>query len=158
ELDPQLPTDQSVVTTRAERPSIQPDVPWTGASIAVRPNEAMDLPRRSESPLAIEDYALIGDCRTAALVGRNGSIDWLCLPRFDSNACSATLRARCEEGRGLISPADPKPRVSRAYRDDTMVLDTVFETADGRVALIDFMPIGQANSSLIRLVKGQRGK
>src|SRR5499427_9105496 len=158
ELDPQLSTDQSVVTTRAERPSIQPDVPWTGASIAVRPNEAMDLPRRTESPLAIEDYALIGDCRTAALVGRNGSIDWLCLPRFDSNACFATLLGTFEHGRWRIWPADPKARVSRAYRGDTMVLETVFETADGRVTLIDFMPIGQPNSSVIRLVKGQRGK
>jgi len=158
ELDPQLRTDQSVVTVRAERPSIQPDVQWADASIAVGANEAMDLRRRTDSPLAIEDYALIGDCRTAALVGRNGSIDWLCLPRFDSNACFATLLGTFEHGRWRIYTADPKPRVSRAYRDDTMVLETVFETADGRVTLIDFMPIGQANSSVIRLVKGQRGK
>jgi GH15 family glucan-1,4-alpha-glucosidase len=116
------------------------------------------LPRRTESPLAIEDYALIGDCRTAALVGRNGSIDWLCLPRFDSNACFATLLGTFEHGRWRICPADPKPRISRAYRDGTMVLETVFETADGRVALIDFMLIGHANSSVIRLVEGQRGK
>src|SRR5262245_37627563 len=158
ELDRQLPTDQSVVTARAERPSIRPDVQWTDASVAVGPNEATELPRRTESPLAIEDYALIGDCRTAALVGRNGSIDWLCLPRFDSNACFATLLGTFEHGRWRIWPADPRPRISRAYRDDTMVLETVFETADGRVALIDFMPVGQANSSVIRLVKGQRGK
>jgi GH15 family glucan-1,4-alpha-glucosidase len=158
ELDLQLPTDQSVVTTRAERTSIQADVQRTEGSIALGSDEAMDLPRKTESPLAIEDYALIGDCRTAALVGRNGSIDWLCLPRFDSNACFATLLGTFEHGRWRIYPADSKPRVSRAYRDDTMVLETVFETADGRVALIDFMPIGQANSSVIRLVKGQRGK
>src|SRR5215831_8582603 len=158
ELDPQLPTDQSVVTARAERPSIQPDVQGTDASVAAGPNEALDVPRRTESPLAIEDYALIGDCRTAALVGRNGSIDWLCLPRFDSNACFATLLGTFEHGRWRICPADPRPRVSRAYRDNTMVLDTVFETADGRVALIDFMPVGHTNSSVIRLVKGQRGK
>jgi GH15 family glucan-1,4-alpha-glucosidase len=90
--------------------------------------------------------------------GRNGSIDWLCLPRFDSNACFATLLGTFEHGRWRICPADQKLRVNRAYRDDTMVLETVFETADGRVALIDFMPIGHANSSVIRLVKGQRGK
>jgi carbohydrate kinase (thermoresistant glucokinase family) len=158
ELDPPVPTDQSVVTAWAERPSIRPDVQRPDTSVATGPNAAMDPPRRTESPLAIEDYALIGDCRTAALVGRNGSIDWLCLPRFDSNACFATLLGTFEHGRWRICPADPTPRVSRTYRDDTMVLETVFETADGRVALIDFMPIGQANSSVIRLVKGQRGK
>jgi GH15 family glucan-1,4-alpha-glucosidase len=80
------------------------------------------------------------------------------LPRFDSNACFATLLGTLEHGRWRISPADPRPRVSRAYRDGTMVLETAFETADGRVALIDFMPIGQANSSVIRLIKGERGK
>jgi GH15 family glucan-1,4-alpha-glucosidase len=158
ELDLQPGADQSVLTARAERPSIQPDVRWTDPSIGAVPNGAMETSRRTEFPLAIEDYALIGDCRTAALVGRNGSIDWLCWPRFDSNACFAALLGTFEHGRWRICPADPKPRVSRAYRDGTMVLETVFETADGRVALIDFMPIGHANSSVIRLVKGQRGK
>ena len=109
-------------------------------------------------PLAIEDYALIGDCTTAALVGRNGSIDWLCWPRFDSNACFAALLGTSEHGRWRIGPADPAPRVSRAYRDGTMVLETVFDTADGRVALIDFMPVNQSDSSIIRLVEGRRGK
>jgi GH15 family glucan-1,4-alpha-glucosidase len=108
--------------------------------------------------MAIEDYALIGDCTTAALVGRNGSIDWLCWPRFDSNACFAALLGTSEHGRWKICPADPMPRVSRAYHEGTMVLETVFDTGDGRVSLIDFMPIGHANSSIIRLVKGQRGK
>ncbi len=158
ELDPVLAMDQSVVTTRAKRPSVRPAMQWKDPSVAVGPGEAMDLPRRTESPLAIEDYALIGDCRTAALVGRNGSIDWLCLPRFDSNACFAALLGTFEHGRWRICPADPKPRINRASRDDTMVLETIFETADGRVALIDFMPVGQANSSVIRLVQGQRGK
>src|SRR5271169_4568485 len=109
-------------------------------------------------PLDIEDYALIGDCTTAALVGRNGSIDWLCWPRFDSNACFAALLGTAEHGRWQICPVDPVPRVSRAYHHDTLVLETVFDTADGCVALIDFMPIGRANSSVIRLVQGQRGK
>jgi gluconate kinase len=112
----------------------------------------------SDLPLAIEDYALIGDCTTAALVGRNGSIDWLCWPRFDSNACFAALLGTSEHGRWRISSADPAPRISRAYRDGTMVLETVFDTADGRVALIDFMPVDQAGSSIIRLVEGRRGK
>src|SRR5262245_57710586 len=139
-LDPQLPADPSAVTARVDRRSVQ----WIDASVSEAPNEAMETFRRAESPLAIEDYALIGDCRTAALVGRNGSIDWLCLPRFDSNACFATLLGTFEHGRWRICPADPKPRVSRAYRDGTMVLETVFETTDGRVTLVDFMSIGQA--------------
>jgi len=113
---------------------------------------------KADLPLAIEDYALIGDCTTAALVGRNGSIDWLCWPRFDSPACFAALLGTSEHGRWRIAPVDPAARVSRAYRDGTMVLETVFETADGSAALIDFMPIGQANSSVIRLVEGRRGK
>src|ERR1700721_1705840 len=71
----------------------------------------------SELPLAIEDYALIGDCTTAALVGRNGSIDWLCWPRFDSPGCFAALLGTSEHGRWRIAPADPAARVSRAYRD-----------------------------------------
>jgi GH15 family glucan-1,4-alpha-glucosidase len=111
-----------------------------------------------DSPLAIEDYAMIGDCTTAALVGRNGSIDWLCWPRFDGAACFSALLGTSEHGRWRICPADPTPRVSRAYRDGTMVLETVFETRDGSVALIDFMPIGRASSSVIRLVEGRRGK
>jgi hypothetical protein len=88
----------------------------------------------------------------AALVGRNGSIDWLCWPRFDSNALFAALLGTSEHGRWRIFPADPAPRVSRAYHRDTLVLETIFDTADGRVALIDFMPIGGASSSVIRLV------
>jgi GH15 family glucan-1,4-alpha-glucosidase len=113
---------------------------------------------RADGPLAIEDYALIGDCRTAALVGRNGSIDWLCWPRFDSAACFAALLGTSEHGRWQICPADPAPRVTRSYRDSTMVLETVFETKDGCVALIDFMPIGQTSSSVIRIVEGRSGK
>jgi carbohydrate kinase (thermoresistant glucokinase family) len=112
----------------------------------------------SDLPLDIEDYALIGDCTTAALVGRNGSIDWLCWPRFDSSALFAALLGTSEHGRWRISPADPTLRTSRAYHDDTLVLETVFDTANGSVALIDFMPMGQAGSSVIRLVKGRRGK
>ena len=113
---------------------------------------------RADKALAIEDYALIGDCRTAALVGRNGSIDWLCWPRFDSGACFAALLGTSEHGRWQICPADPAPRVTRGYRDSTMVLETVFDTRDGRVAVIDFMPVGQVGSSVVRIVEGRSGK
>jgi carbohydrate kinase (thermoresistant glucokinase family) len=146
------------VQDRAERPQIKPDLQETYTSIGPRPSGVKLGSIGSDRPLAIEDYALIGDCTTAALVGRNGSIDWLCWPRFDSNACFAALLGTSEHGRWRICPADPAPRVSRAYHDGTMVLETIFDTADGRVALIDFMPIGHANSSVIRLVKGRRGK
>ena len=116
------------------------------------------MPTSTENPSRIEDYALIGDCETAALVSRNGSVDWLCWPRFDSDSVFAALLGTPEHGRWLIAPADPKPRVSRRYRPGSMVLETVFETAEGSAALIDFMPPGHANSSLIRLVEGRRGK
>ncbi|HUC18298.1 MAG TPA: glycoside hydrolase family 15 protein [Acetobacteraceae bacterium] len=111
-----------------------------------------------EGPLPIEDYALIGDCRTAALVGRNGSIDWLCLPRFDSDACFAALLGNETHGRFKIAPAAPNPRVRRAYRDDTLVLETEFETADGAVAVIDFMIWGAGQPTLVRHVEGRRGR
>jgi len=114
--------------------------------------------RSADGPLAIEDYALIGDCGSAALVGRNGSIDWLCWPRFDSGACFAALLGTSEHGRWQICPADPAPRIRRSYRKCTMVLETIFETKDGSVALIDFMPTGQTGSSVIRLVEGRSGK
>jgi GH15 family glucan-1,4-alpha-glucosidase len=109
-------------------------------------------------PAAIEDYALIGDCGTAALVSRFGSIDWLCWPRFDSGACFAALVGTPENGRWLIAPQDPAPRITRAYRDGSVVLETVFVTGDGEVALIDFMPAGHQHSSIVRLVQGRRGR
>jgi GH15 family glucan-1,4-alpha-glucosidase len=100
---------------------------------------------------------LIGDCTTAALVGRNGSIDWLCWPRFDSGSCFAALLGTPEHGRWQIRPVDPGARVRRAYRDGTMVLETVFDTEGGQAAVIDFMPVDQPNSSLIRVVEGRAG-
>jgi GH15 family glucan-1,4-alpha-glucosidase len=114
--------------------------------------------KEPDSPLRIEDYALIGDCRSAALVGLNGSVDWLCWPRFDSNACFAALLGTSEHGRWIIAPVDPKPKVSRAYAGDTLILDTIFETEDGSVSIIDFMSMGTGDPSLVRLVKGRRGK
>jgi GH15 family glucan-1,4-alpha-glucosidase len=105
----------------------------------------------------IEEYALIGDCTTAALVGRNGSIDWLCWPRFDSAACFAALLGDSSNGHWLIAPADPIIRISRAYRDGGLVLETLFETETGVVALIDFMVPGAADSSIVRIVEGRAG-
>jgi len=106
----------------------------------------------------IEDYALIGDCQTAALVGRNGSIDWLCLPRFDSGACFAALLGRPEHGRWLVAPVAPVRTVHRAYRGDTLVLDTTFETDEGTVTVTDAMPIRTAQPDLVRIVRGVRGR
>jgi GH15 family glucan-1,4-alpha-glucosidase len=114
--------------------------------------------RASDNPSAIEDYGLIGDCSTAALVSRTGSIDWLCWPRFDSAACFAALVGTPEHGRWLIAPKDPSPKIRRFYRDGSVVLETVFETEDGEVALIDFMQIGGPNSAVVRLVSGRRGR
>lgn len=105
----------------------------------------------------IEDYALIGDGETAALVTRDGSIDWLCWPRFDSDACFAALLGNPEHGRWLISPHDPAASISRRYRPDTLILETRFETQSGSVLLVDFMPPRGAQSDLIRLVIGERG-
>ena len=143
-------------TDRPANPPVKPSGPHSYPSTAAVSSCARSI--RSDVPLDIGDYALIGDCTTAALVGRNGSIDWLCWPRFDSNALFAALLGTSEHGRWRISPADPMPGISRAYHDGTLVLETLFDTADGSVALIDFMPIGRAGSSIIRLVKGLRGK
>jgi len=107
--------------------------------------------------LRIEDYALIGDLETAALVGRDGSVDWLCWPRFDSPACFAALLGTRENGRWLLAPSEPA-RVSRRYRDDTLILETRFETASGAVVVIDFMPPRGQASDLIRIVVGERGE
>ena len=109
-------------------------------------------------PGPIEDYALIGDCATAALVGRDGSIDWLCWPRFDSAACFAALLGGKENGRFLIAPAAPGPPAARAYRDGSLVLETVFDSGDGQVAVIDFMVPASGNSCIVRIVEGRRGR
>jgi GH15 family glucan-1,4-alpha-glucosidase len=106
----------------------------------------------------LEDYALIGDCETAALVGRNGSIDWLCWPRFDSAACFAALLGGPEHGRWRIAPADQNARVTRRYREDTLILETTFATAAGAVLLVDFMPPRGMNSDVVRIVRGLRGR
>ena len=100
----------------------------------------------------IEDYALIGDCETAALVGRGGSIDWLCLPRFDSDACFASLLGAPGNGRWLLAPKQFVSS-SRRYRAGTLILETTFELEKGRVRLIDFMPPKRGSSKLIRIIE-----
>jgi GH15 family glucan-1,4-alpha-glucosidase len=109
-------------------------------------------------PLRIEDYGLIGDCETAALVGRDGSIDWLCWPGFDSDACFAALLGTSKNGRWLIAPEAEITKSSRRYWDNTLILETRLETADGEVALIDFMPPRGDASDVVRLVRGIKGK
>jgi GH15 family glucan-1,4-alpha-glucosidase len=106
----------------------------------------------------IEDYALIGDCETAALVGRDGSIDWLCWPRFDSPACFAALLGSHDHGHWLIHPKHPGARVVRRYRPNTLILETRFETPEGAATLIDFMPPRGRHSSIVRMVVGDRGR
>jgi GH15 family glucan-1,4-alpha-glucosidase len=105
----------------------------------------------------IEDYAMIGDCQTAALVGKDGSIDWLCLPRFDGEACFAALLGGPENGRWQIAPR-AKAKATRHYRDGSLVLDTRFETRSGVVSVIDFMPMDQLHSSVVRQVVGRAGR
>src|SRR4029078_155175 len=108
----------------------------------------------SESPVMsskIEDYALLGDCETAALVARDGSIDWLCWPRFDSCACFAALLGGPEHGRWLIRPLDPNPKIRRRYLEHKLTLETDFETAEGAVALVDFMPLRGHASDVARI-------
>jgi GH15 family glucan-1,4-alpha-glucosidase len=107
--------------------------------------------------LNIEDYAIIGDCQTAALVGRDLSVDWLCWPRFDSPACFANLLGTTDNGRWSIAPADPSAKITRAYRGQTLILETTIEAADGVAVVTDFMPSKGQGSHLVRLVRGISG-
>lgn len=106
----------------------------------------------------IEDYALIGDCQTAALVARDGSIDWLCIPRFDSGACFAALLGAPDHGRWILAPDESVRAIRRKYRGDTLVLETEYETDGGVVAVIDFMPPRTEVPDLVRIVEGRRGR
>jgi GH15 family glucan-1,4-alpha-glucosidase len=108
-------------------------------------------------PGQIEDYAMIGDMRTAALVGRDGSIDWFCVPRFDSDACFSALLGNVENGRWKIAPR-PDAEVRRHYQNGGLILETRFENEDGIVSIIDFMPVGEVDTSIVRLVIGREGK
>jgi GH15 family glucan-1,4-alpha-glucosidase len=108
-------------------------------------------------PGRIEDYAMIGDMRTAALVGRDGSIDWFCAPRFDSGACFAALLGDADNGRWKIAPRRPA-QVRRHYQNGGLILETRFKNQDGTVSIVDFMPVGEADSSIVRLVIGREGR
>ena len=108
-------------------------------------------------PSRIEDYALIGDCETAALVARDGSIDWLCWPRFDSDACFAALLGTLEHGRWRLAPFGQCRGITRRYLGDTLILETRFETDQGSAKLIDFMPPRSGHTDLVRLVVGESG-
>jgi GH15 family glucan-1,4-alpha-glucosidase len=106
----------------------------------------------------IEDYALIGDLLTAGLVSRAGSLDWLCLPRFDSGACFAGLLGTSEHGHWLLAPAAEPRRTTRRYREGTLVLETDHETPEGAVRVVDFMPPRTREPDVVRLVVGRRGR
>jgi GH15 family glucan-1,4-alpha-glucosidase len=108
--------------------------------------------------LPIEDYSIIGNTRTAALVGRDGSVDWLCLPRFDSGACFAALLGEPRHGRWLIAPKGKAKPATRAYREDSLVLETTFETEGGKVRVTDCMPHWEGRSDLVRVVEGLSGQ
>src|SRR5688500_18795467 len=106
----------------------------------------------------IEDYALLGDLQSAAVVHRNGSVDWCCLPRFDSEACFAALLGEPGNGRWLLAPDAEVRRVDRRYRFQTLILETTFETDDGRVRVIDFMPPRGEAPDIVRIVEGVSGR
>ncbi len=106
----------------------------------------------------IEDYALIGDLHTAALVARNGSIDWCCLPRFDSDACLAAILGTAEHGHWRLSPQAKARRTSRGYRTDTLVLESTVVTGSGSVRVIDFMPPRREQTHIVRIVEGLKGR
>ena len=105
----------------------------------------------------IEDYARLGDCETCALVGRDGSVDWLCWPRFDGGACFAALLGTSENGRWIIQPRERPNRITRRYRGPTLILETELEAAEGAATLVEFMPPRGKASDLVRLVIGKRG-
>ncbi|MET9069176.1 glycoside hydrolase family 15 protein [Streptosporangium sandarakinum] len=108
--------------------------------------------------MRIEDYALVGDMHTAALVGRDGSVDWLCLPRFDSGACFAALLDGPRAGRWLLAPTGRETCTGRRYRGDTLVLETTWDSPDGCVRVLDFMPARGEAPDLVRVVEGVRGR
>src|SRR5579875_1678641 len=107
---------------------------------------------------AIEDYGIIGDTHTAALVGRDGSVDWLCLPRFDSPACFARLLGSEDSGFWRMAPVSGGPATSRRYRGDTLVLESAWETRTGTVRIVDCMPVRESHPEVVRLVQGVAGK
>ncbi|HET9930645.1 MAG TPA: trehalase-like domain-containing protein, partial [Polyangiaceae bacterium] len=107
--------------------------------------------------MRIEDYAIIGDTQTLALVGINGAIDWLCFPRFDSGACFASLLGSEENGRWLLAPKGEATSVRRRYRDGTLILETEFKTPEGTARVVDYMPIRGKNPDVVRIVEDVSG-
>src|SRR3954471_16026268 len=108
--------------------------------------------------LRIEDYAIVADLQSVALVGKDGSVDWLCLPRFDSDACFAALLGTRDNGRWQLAPEGEVLEVRRRYRPGTLILETELTTAEGSVRLIDLMPIAGKGTDLVRIVEGVRGR
>ena len=106
----------------------------------------------------LEDYALLGNGKTAALLGRDGSIDWLCWPRFDADACFSALLGTAENGCWSLAPVEPIERRERRYQADTLVVETDYETAGGAARVIDFMPIDDAHNVIVRITIGLRGR
>ena len=106
----------------------------------------------------IEDYGIVGDLQTAALIGRSGSVDWLCFPRFDSSSCFGALLGTPDNGRWLIAPDEGGPATSRCYRENTLVLESEWQTSTGRVRVIDFMPPREKAPDIVRIVEGLEGR
>src|ERR1700689_1304349 len=131
---------------RFRRAGSNPRETWSGCSTVRR--------RASMADRSIGDYAVIGDCRSAALMERGGSIDWLCWPRFDSGACFAALLGTSENGRWLIAPKSPALNIKRQYRYGTLILETEFQTGTGSAIIIDFMPPADGAANLVRIVVG----
>ncbi|MDV3221228.1 glycoside hydrolase family 15 protein [Intrasporangium sp.] len=113
--------------------------------------------QRTPGSTPIEDYAVLGDLGTAALVSRGGSVDWLCLPRFDSHACFAALLGTPENGRWLLGPVDPDTKTTRRYVDDSFVLETTHETPTGVVTVVDVMPLADGRADVVRRITGVTG-
>src|SRR5580698_515547 len=144
---------------------MQRDQSWLccGAMNRVRPGGTVSkwFGKEKQMPLhaaRIEDYSLIGDCETAALVSREGSIDWLCWPSFSSPACFAALLGTRDHGFWRISPKGKVKAIRRRYAEQTLIVETTFETREGEVCLIDFMPPRERHSHVVRIVRGVRGK
>ena len=137
----------------SDRPAVHP--PSLRPVRRGRPRPA-DADSTGAMALRIEDYAVIGDTQSAALIGKDGSIDWLCFPRFDSAACFAALLGTPDHGRWLIAPEAPVREVRRRYRGETLVLETEFRTDEGVVRVTDAMPIRTRWLDLVRVVEGPR--
>jgi GH15 family glucan-1,4-alpha-glucosidase len=140
------------VFRRSNSPKRSSNNPTTLKSSSISPESSTGI-----MSTKIEDYALIGDCKSAALVSRDGSIDWLCWPRFDSDACFAALLGTPDHGRWLVAPQE-KANITRRYRPGTLILETQFETDEGSATLVDFMPFRSDYSEIVRLVIGTQGK